>query len=206
MSTVITPTWSDNQTVLATQQLARNAVVSATMDWRTKWGGRLMVRLGRTGTTALTGNGVRVIVRPDVNNTTIAHPGAVWQNEGQLAAAQSTTCATSDSNSGQNILTVGSTTSWAAGDFGVLNVNGAREEWFRVARVTDSTHLLLDENLQFTHTSAQADTLRNKAECWTIELPGGTVWRVIVDYGSSTAGDTMQVHAVAQTMDSVAGT
>ncbi len=196
-----TPVWTDNVSVIASQALARNAVVSAALDLRSKHGAFLFVRIGRTGTTALT-NGVEVRINRTLNNNAVEHPAGIVLGPGLSAAAQSTTV-NADSASGQNVLGVASTTSWAAGDYCLIGGGTAREEWARVARVISSTQLLLDRNLRFTHTAAQGDTVRNKADIYPpVWLQGGATYDVIVDYGDDTAGEAVRVEVLAQTYDS----
>lgn len=199
MST-IAPTFTDNVSVVASATLARNALTQGTIDLRTKYGMYLFARIGRTATSVALTNGVDLIVRRTLNNNAIAHPESpVFRSQ---AAAGQTTTVNADSNSGQAILNVASTTSWAAGDQALLGGGTAREEWARVARVTDATHLLLDRNLTFTHTAAQADTVKNKADVVpAMWFPGGAVYEVVFDYGDDAAGDSVIVEAKAQTYD-----
>ena len=197
----ITPTWTDNVSVLAAQTLARGSTVRATLDLRSKWRARLLIRIGRGGTTALT-NGVDVQVRPTVNNNADTHAGAVVALRSGTAAAASTTV-NSDSNSGQNALNVASSTGFAAGDLiCITGASQARQEFARVAKVTAGV-LTLDAPLRNTHTSAQADTVRNQAEAWPIEIEGGATYEVIIDYGDDSAGESVEVQALAQTLDSI---
>lgn len=197
----LTPTFTDNVSVVAAATLARNATTSGTIDLRSKRGAWLFIRVGRTGTTALT-NGVDVLVRRTLNANAISQPCPVASFRTQYAAAQTTTCATSDSASGQAVVTVASTTSFAAGDYLIFNQGGAREEFARVARVTSSTAFLLDRNLTYTHTSSAADTIYNKADAWTIWIDGGSYIEVVFDYGDDAAGDSVRVECKAQTYDS----
>ncbi len=196
--------WTDNVSILATQTLARNANVSATIDLRTKRGAMLFPRIGRQGTTALT-NGVDFLVRRTLNNnaSTQNHPAPIAQVTSQSAAASSTTCSGSDSNSGQKTLNVASTTGFAVGDYILIGGGTAREEWARVSRVTSSTALLLDRNLGYTHTTGQADTVRSKADVFSpVWVDGGATVEVIFDYGDDSAGESVTVECLAQTYDS----
>src|SRR5262245_30030588 len=182
------PTFTDNVTIVASATLARNATTRGTIDLRSKYGMYLFARVGRQGTTALT-NGVDLIVRRTLNNDGIAHPEAPVIR-GQSAAAQSTTI-NADVAVSSTTLNVASTTSWAAGDQAIVGSGTAREEWVRVARVTDATHLLIDRPTQFAHTAVQADTVRNKADIFpALWFPGGALYEVIFDYGDDTAGES----------------
>lgn len=201
---VITPTSPTHVVLFASADVARNAVGLFVADWRTYWKGIVHVRLARQGTTALT-NGVTVIIRPAPDADGYVHPGPTWQAQSLAVAAQSTTV-NADAAAGQAVLGVASTTSFAAGDFMCIGVTTAREEWVRVARVTSATAFLLDDNLQFAHTAAQADTVRNKADCWSVELPGATYYQGIIDYGDDAAGESIRAHVTATELRSVTST
>lgn len=198
----IKPFWTDNVAVIAVATLARTAINRAVLDLRDKHGARLFVRVGRGGTTALT-NGVDVQARPLINNGGAggSNPAAIAAFLSSSAAANQTTV-NSDSASGQNLLNVASTTGFVAGDFIIIQDAGlTRVEWHRVSRVVSATQLALDDNLGFTHTAAQADSVRNKADAWTAWLPGGSTYLVVFDYGDDAAGDTVTIEARAQTYD-----
>jgi len=203
----ITPSWSES-TVITPQVLARGSTLRATLDLRTKHGARLLIRLGRGGTAALT-NGVDVLIRTLWNNDVAAggpHPASVSPQLSQTAAANSTTV-DADSASGQAVLNVASTTGFVAGDFICIQDSGGgvtRLEFQRISKITNpgaSGELNMDRPLAFTHTAAQADTVRNKSDAWTPWLPGGSLYEVIFDYGDDAAGDSVTVEVRAQTYD-----
>jgi hypothetical protein len=76
----------------------------------------------------------------------------------------------------------------------------SRLEWQVIGLVSTvfSTRSLLD----YTHTNAQADAIRNQAEQLTpLWLTGGSLWEVIFDYLAETTGEPMIVQAMAQTYD-----
>ena len=206
MSTSIRPSWTDNAAVVALATLALNGVSRATLDLSIKFGAYLILQAAKKGTTALT-NGVDVIVRRTVNAGGIVHPGE-WFHGLMDAPASQVTTINVDVALGATTLNVVATASWAAGDVGVISdgADGAgdlsRVEWFRVARVTDATHLLIDAPTQFAHTAAQADKVRNKAAAFPpLWCPGGAKYEVIFDYGDDAAGESVLVRALAQTYD-----
>lgn len=200
------PTWSDNVSVVAAAVLARGSVARGTLDLRTKIGARLFLKLGRGGTAALT-NGVNCLIRAILNNDS-ATPGGVHPVQmeylSSTAAANSTTV-NADSNSAQSALNVASITGFAAGDLVCIQDSGGgvtRLEWHRVSK-TATGILTLDRNLQYTHTAAQADTVRNKSDVFSpIWIDGGSLYAVVFDYGDDAAGDSITVQALAQTYDS----
>lgn len=207
MST-ITPTWTDNVTILAMTTLARQAVSRTTFDWRTKWGGYVFVRLGRGGTTALS-SGIPVLFRRTINNNSINHvaPGTPALAS-QAAAAAATTAAASGNNAGVTSLTVASTTGFAAGDLicvSAASPAASDTEFCRVADITSATVLLLDAATKFAHNDV-THTVRNKSDLWTVWLEGGATYEMIIDYGDPAAGETVTIEAWAQTLDSIAAT
>lgn len=212
MANTVTPVYTDNIAVVAAQVLARGSVASGTINTggggaSMKFGAWLMLAVGRGGTTALT-NGVDVLIRRIINNNA-ATAGGVHPDSGQrrlssTVAANSTTVS-SDSNSGQAVLTVASGTGFAADDVICIQDSGAgvtRLEFHRISKISGGT-ITLDRNLQFSHTAAQADTVRNKADVFApIWLPPGSLYEVIFDYGDDAAGESVTIVGLAQSYDS----
>lgn len=206
ISSLVTPSWTDNISILAITTLARNAVSRTTFDWRTKWGGYVFIRLGRGGTAALT-SGVYVLLRRTLNNGAFEHVVGSVQFASQTIAAVSTTCtaAGSPNNAGVTSLTVASTTGFAAGDLILIQDTSpptVASEWCRVARVVSSTVLLLDAPTISDHNNV-AHTVRNKADIFVAWIEGGALNELIIDYGAPTTGDTITIEAWAQTLDKV---
>lgn len=199
----VTPVWTDNVSVIASAALALNTIARAALDLRTKFGAYLFARFGRGGTTALT-TGVQFRINRTLNNDALEHPASLAPLGPGLTVAASSTTVDTDSASGQRTLQVASITTFAAGDYILIGGSTAREEWARVARtVTATVDLILDRNLRFTHTAAQADAVRNKADIYPpVWLPGGATYEIIADYEASTTGDAGRVEVLAQTYDS----
>jgi hypothetical protein len=203
MTNTVTPTWTDNVTVISDQVLARGSTLRATLDLRTKIGAYLFAAAGRGGTTALT-NGVNVEVRRTLNNDGAIHPSSPASRLTGTTAASSTTVNVA-SNSGQAAVNVASSTGFAAGDLICIQDSGGgvtRLEWARVSKVAVGV-ITVDRTLQYTHTSGQADTVRNKADVFNpIWITGGATYEVVCDYGDDAAGDAITLRAIAQTYDS----
>lgn len=197
---LITPVWTDNVVVIASQLLARGSLLRATLDLRAKHGAYVFVKIGRTGGTALT-NGVLVRMNRTLANDGIEHPGSVIQLGPGAAAAATVTSVNGDSAAGQNILFVG--TLLTVEDYVLIGGGTAREEWGRVAATLSTPNrLVLDRPLRFTHTAAQADPVLNRADIYPpVWLQGGATWELIVDYADDTAGDSVRVDVRAQTYD-----
>jgi len=199
MATNTTPVFSE-VAVLAAQSLAKGSIVRGTIDLTAYPGAYILPRIGRGGTTAL-GTAISVLIRRVYGGSsgTRIHPASGQNRLGGTTAAASTTCATSDSNSGQSVLTVSSGTGFAAGDLLCIADAGlTRTEFGRIAKISAAV-ITLDAPLQYTHTSAAADTVRNQSDVFTpIWCPGGALWEVIFDYGASASGETVVVEALAQ--------
>lgn len=196
-----TPTWTDSVSILAAQTVARGNTVRGTLDLRTKRGAYIFVGIARGGTTGLT-NGVVVRIRRTVGNDATLYHSSVVELVSQTAGANSTTISGSDSNSGQPAINVASATGFAAGQ--VISIEASdhsRLEFCTVSKVAGAV-ITADANLKSSHTTAQADLVRNNADNWTIWIDGGALVEVVVDYGDDAAGDSVTVIAQAQTWDS----
>lgn len=199
----VTPVFTDGVSVISAQVLAWGNTLRGTIDLRTKFGAYLFARLGRGGANALT-NGVDVLIRrvPSNDAAGAQHPTAP-RFTSQTAAAVVTTV-NADSAAGQAALNVANIGAIVAGDVICIQDGDAgvtRLEFTRVSKVAAGV-LTMSRNLAFTHTQAQADTVRNKADVWEpVWCAGGSLWEVIFDYGDDAAGDSATVVAVAQTYD-----
>lgn len=196
----ITPNFTDNVSVIAAASLSRGSISRATIDLRTKRGAYIFLGIGRQGTTALT-NGVKVLIRRTLNNDSSCHPASVVELLSQITAASSTTV-NSDSNSGQAAINVASITGFAADDLVTIEgASQARLEFRRISK-TATGILTADRNLENSHTAAQADNVRNKADAWVVWVDGGATYEVIFDYGDDAAGESVTIVSKAQTYDS----
>lgn len=204
----VTPTFTDNVSVIGAQVLARGSTVRGTIDLRTAFGAYLFPKIGRGGTTAISGGtlvGIKLQVRRLINNDTATaggvHPVGAPALLSSVAAAAATTVSV-DSASGQAALNVALITGFASEDIVCIQDSGAgvtRLEWHRVSK-TAAGILTLDRSLQFSHTAVQADTVRNKADVFApIWVPGGSLAEVIFDYGDATAGESATLICLAQT-------
>jgi len=210
MSKTTTPVYTDNVSVIAAATLARLGTARGTIDLRTKYGAWLFFKIGRGGTTALT-NGIDILVRRVLNND-VATPGGRHPAGVQLAMAAPTTACNGNttvaatSAAGQNEILTAGVANFAAGDLiCITDAAFTRLEWSRVSKLTVAvgTGLTLSAPLQYTHTLAQADTVRNKADVlFPLWIDGGSLWEVIFDYGDDAAGDNAIVQVLAQSFDS----
>lgn len=212
MANTVTPSFTDNVSVVAAAVLARGATARGTVDLRSKFGAYLFVKIGRGGTTGLT-NGVDVLIRRMPNNgaaSTVGgkHPAGIALLSSTVACNGNTTIAGSNANAGDVEIHTASVSNFVVGDIICIQDGDAgvtRLEWARVSKLTvaSGTGLTLDSPISFTHTTAQADTVRNKSDAFApVWLAGGSTYEVIFDYGDDAAGESVTVQAVAQTYDS----
>ena len=200
-----TPVWTDAGTaVIASAALARGSTARGTFDNGTataKLRTVLIVLIGRTGTTALT-NGVDVAIRPMLNNAAIS-PGSTPQFKTGAAAASLATVST-DSAVDQPVLQVDTISGYAAGDICLIGAGTAREEWKRVSKTdAGNVDLVFDSPLEFAHTLAQADKVHNQGSVFEWGVDEGGQHEVVADYGAQAAGESVQVHVMKKTLDSV---
>jgi len=204
---ISTPNWTDNIALAGTlatpQTLAHSNKVKGTLDLRSKFGGFLFVRLGRLGTNAPSSP---ILVQVRRVGTTVGQGGASFALLGGNSSGQASTVS-SDSNSGQNLLVVANTVSFNQGDSLCIYDSGfTRLEFARISRTIPGSPgtLVLDDELGFTHTAAQADNVTKAADVFApLLLLPGCVWELIVDYGAATSGSDCVVQAFAQTYDSI---
>lgn len=201
MALISRPLATDGLTVIPAQTLARGGRLSGQLDLRTKLGGYAFIRIGRQGANALT-NGVSVLLRRVPNGGAAGwwHPVG-FELPGSYAAASGTTVS-ADSASGGLALNVASVSGFAPGD--IVSIEAAdhsRLEFHRLAATAVGV-LTLDAPLQYSHTTAQADTVRNKADVFPpMYLEGWSMWDVTLDYADDTAGDAVTVQVLAQALE-----
>jgi hypothetical protein len=212
MTNTVTPTYTDNVSVVAATTLARGSIVRGTLDLRSKVGAYLFIKLARQGTTGLT-NGIDVLVRRVLNNDAAtpggAHPGGIALLSGIAACNGNTvvngTCGPSSTGYEAELITL-VTTNFAPGDLICIEAaDHSRLEFHRISKATihAGTGLTLDRWLQYDHTAAQADTVRNKADAFApLWVTGGALYEVVFDYGDDAAGESVTVQCKAQTYDS----
>ncbi len=204
---LVTPNWSDNQTIISDQVVTRGTTVRGTLDLRAKIGAVIFAAVGRGGTAAIT-TAPSLQVRRTLANNTIEHPANGASRALGTVAATAVTTVNADSTAGQAVLNVATSTAFAAGDLISIQDGTAvtRLEFKRVSKVggagTAQT-MTLDSTLEYTHTAVQADNVRHLADVFAdFWLAGGATYAFVYDYGAATAGDNLTVRLRAQTYDS----
>lgn len=206
MTQTVTPTFSGIQDVVAKATLTRGSTARGTIDLRGAFGAKLWVRIGRTGTAALD-QPVKVKIRAlqETDTAGKGNPAPYQLLESDLTAAGANTTIAADAAAGASTITVASATGIAADDVLCIQDAGGgftRLEFRRVSKISGTT-VTLDSPLEYAHTAAQADTVRDLANCWgPVFLPGGEVFEIIFDYGAATTGDSVTIHATANVHES----
>lgn len=216
MGSTTTPTWTDSATALITAQcLARGgAIVRATLDLRTKYSARVFAGIGRGGTTAIAPSGVYLIIRQFPGNGAIrcVTPFAQFMTSTSAAILKLI-------NNGPGY--PAGTTSMTTDGTGTPAIDDWYCFWGETAIPAGTTALPRLEFCRVTNQAGPGTTLvvdspiinavvdnmimTSKAEFYSIDLPGGSVYEFVWDYLSHSAGESVAIGAWYSTMDSVAG-
>jgi hypothetical protein len=206
MSTATTPKFLQNQALAGTlatpQVIAKGALARGTLDLTSEFGAWLMIAVGKGGTATFTA-GAAVAIVPSIAQagpSTHIHANSNLSRNQNLATVNgNTTCATSDSAAGSSTLNVASVTGFSAGDLICIQDAGGgvtRLEFARISKTATGV-LTLRNNLQYTHTAAGADTVRNQADVFPrIWVPGGDIIEVVIDYGAETNADSIVAEVI----------
>lgn len=198
--------WTE-QELIAPRTLALGSIYRTTLNLCNVIGAYLLPRIARGGTTGLT-NGIDLFVSRQYGQWSgitpiVNHPGMlISENSGKTAAAGTTVGA--DSASGQHELKMTSVSGFAVGDtIAIVDSGLLRVEFNRISKLTvaSGTGVTLNQPLQYTHTSAQGDAVRNQSYCGNpsgLWLDGGAVYGVSFDYGNNSAGESAVIQCFAQ--------
>ena len=202
-----TPVWTDSGTqVISPRCMARGTVVRSTIDLRTAIGAYLFAGIGRGGITALT-NGVNFIARRVPNNDGI-HFAADTVNfmSSSLAAILKLVDYASNYASGVTAMVIDGTGTTIPGEvyclWGSTTIPAdttalSTVEFLRAVNVGSTTAITFDTVTKQAHNDNEIIT--NKASCWNVWVPGGSVYEVIFDYGDDAAGESVAIVCYAQT-------
>lgn len=190
------------QTALAAIQSvsASTVLISSEFDMSTKLGGNLQIRFGRTSATAA---GAGVNIRCELSSETSGNnswfPFAIIPTA--FAACESEAL-TGTVSSGQNVLTLASTTNLTAGDLiFIKNSTFANSEWARIKSIVSNTSVTIEDNLVNTQTSS---TIYDSAEIFPIINIPESAMRIRVVFDGSLFTQAFAVHCGLITIDSFA--
>jgi len=202
-----TPVWTDSGTeVISPRCMARGTVVRSTIDLRTAVGAYLFAGVGRGGTTALT-NGVNFIARRVPNNDGIHFAADFLTNVSSFAAAiLKLVNYGANYTSGVVTMTIDGTGTPTAGEvmclWGQTSIPAdttaiSTLEFLRCATQSGDTSITFDTTTKQAHNDNEIIT--SKASCWSVWLPGGSVYEVIFDYADDSAGESVAIVCYSQT-------
>ncbi len=100
-----------------------------------------------------------------------------------VVAGQGSSTVTTDSNSGQKVLSTTTTTGFEVGEIVEVGYGTARYELCRIASISAATSLTMESNLSFSHTSAQADTIKKQLRHFGLPF---------IRYGTATGSYNME--------------
>lgn len=199
----VTPSWSDNVSVIAATTVSAGGTARGTIDLRSKIGAYITLWAGRKGSTA-PGTAWQALIRR-VNNNGTASPGGISSPVSYTSgtASGNNTTINADAAAGATSIVVAANTGVAVGDLlCIYDSSFTRLEFVRVSKFSGTT-LTLDAPLLYAHTAAQADNVTRVAEMFgPTFVPGGSLIEVVFDYGAAASGADYVVLAKAQTYDS----
>lgn len=178
MPTTITPTAMTFSSPIAATSYATSTTpgTTVTLDLTTKFGAWLYCRIGRNAATALTRAAYLAIRRSVNGSSTLRHPASNYDFISSIAAVSATTVS-SGGAAGATTMVLASGTGFAAGNVCLAQLSGARAEFFTIDNLTTAT-ITIDDSAGFLVTHNASDVVTNGADCGTIWLPGGDIWRI----------------------------
>lgn len=203
MSTVFTPTARTFTQLLAATSYATGAApqTTITLDLTTKFGADLLLRIGRNAATALTRAARFSIRRTNNGSASIRHPANAYDFLSSTAAVNATTLNGAVSAAATTALLT-SGTGFAADQTCLAQSSGLRAEFFSITDLTTAT-ITIDDSGGFLIAHNSGDVVTNGADCGTIWLPGGDIWKITPINNS---GQTLVFAADAEIYASDTGT
>jgi len=187
--------------LLAIQSVAASSVaISSAFDMSTKLGGIVSVRFGRIAATAAgAGANIRIEASSATSGENTWYPLAIFTS---TFAAVEGEAVSGTVASGQNVVTVASTTNLTIGDvIFIENTTIANSEWGRIKSISTNTSVTLEDNLVNAQTNS---SLFDAAEIYSpVSIPEGVMRIRVVDDGSLFT----QAHAInvnLMTIDGIA--
>lgn len=193
--------------LLAHTQLSSGTIsVGSEVAVTTKLGARIFISLGRTTTTALTNE---LLFRLQTSAQDSGDDD--WYDAYQFTSATGKTAANAPTlsggtSAGASTFVVSSATGIAKGDLLYLRETGtpANSEWCLVKDISGTT-VTPANNLTRAHTNGITITDFGERFTWTEVFDGVKRVRLVVDGGTNTSGQTVDVIAWMVTLDKVVG-
>lgn len=196
-----TYTKTDNQTLITLTDLANGAATSGELDVSTKISGVVLMRMGRTSSSAFTTNGVVFLV--EVSGYAAESGEEYWypyrEFETALGSSIGSQAVSGTEAAGQTVVTLAAGTNFAARDYVFWhNTTLINSEWSRVLSVSGADLTLLEAI-----TNAQTGaTCRDQAEAFECEMDLSAVKKLRV-WAINNTGQTAAVEVLISTGDSI---
>jgi hypothetical protein len=219
MSSILTPVWTDNVTVLDPYAVIKGESYRTTtgLDLRTKFGGWLKLSIACGGSTAITaGGGLYAKVYRAFNaDAANPHNGVLFFSGYQTSVGKVLINYGSNYSAGVSSIAYDTATgtAFAAENtvclWGVTTIpiaSGAISpnfgvEWLNLSKGA-ATPCLFNTPTKYQHNDNEFITL---GSCWELWLPGGSLYAVVFDHLFDAAGEAMACAATIQTYDSNTG-
>jgi hypothetical protein len=190
-------------TLSTPQVIAKGGLARGTLDLTTDFGAEFMVSIGKGGTTAFSVAGITMAFAKSIAQagpSTKVHGNSLQTRLGNSATCNGNSTIGADAAVGAATITVASGTGFAAGDKICIQDAGGgvtRLEYNVISKISGTT-ITLRHLLQYAHTAAQADTVRNTADIFVpISFNGGDIVEVVADFGAETGADSLTVQVLA---------
>lgn len=188
-----------------TQQATAVVTLGSAVDVSTKAYGQVFIKVGRTVATALT-NELKFRLEASSQSSGNDEWVPIWEGttvKGKTASISSTVNDASF-NAGDTTVTVTSAASMVAGDVIYFRETGtpANSEWCRIVSISSNT-LTLEEATTRNHTNSINVATQAEEISFQVNLLAVIRLRLVVDSASSASGQTVDVLAWINTMDSV---
>lgn len=195
------PSWSV-VAVRSPTMLARGSVSRSTVDLTNLVGALLQIGIGRQDATAID-VAPQIRVRRVIAAGNSRRSGPTFAASGETTASVSGVAAGSGNNAGVTTLTLNAAKTFVAGMDGEINLcvidntttPTTASEFVRQAFATSTTAKLLDAPTISAHNST-SHTVSDRASIFgPIQLEGGAVYEVIIDYSSATTGSSIYIES-----------
>jgi hypothetical protein len=196
-------------TLATPQVIAKGALARGTLDLKTKFGAEFMVSIGKGGTAAFGVAGITIDFAKSIAESgpsTMVHANSIQTRIGNSTTCNGNSTINADAAASAATISVASGSGFAAGDKICIQDSGGgvtRLEYNVISKISGTT-ITLRHLLQYAHTAAQADTVRNQADIFApIWVNGGDIVEIVADFGAETTADSATVKIIATTYDSL---
>ncbi len=201
---MVAPSKTQATSLISLQSVAASSVlIGSVVDVSAKFAGSVFIHFGRRSASAA-GAGVNFRVEGSAKSSADGFwfPLAIFTSG---FAATNSQPVTTSSSSGQNVVSMSTTTNMAVGDIVYIDdPTIGNSEWGRVKTVTASTSITLEDNLQSTHGTSAVVYRAAELYMTTPNIDLSSVGRLRVVADGSQFTQAFAVEAFLTTLDSIA--